>query len=300
MNQKGFASIFIVLGIVLILSIAGGAYFLNKKSNFVAPKEVPITLTPTPIKTITPTISIVSSGSAQYASPEGSLPKYSFNYPAKWVVEPSQNGVVLQTFATPSEPHGGWAGGPNDIRIGMYFTKETANQTLDQLVEKVAKDRTIQTRQSSSIAGLPAIRITYKDEINEGMPEVYFLKDDYFFQISLIYGDNAKAIAENNFLQILTTFKFSSQNQISAQECSSSDGSIKLTLDEAKQIALKSDCLKEGTFTNTGDYCNNITETWWLTMKPTTGNCGLACVVNVKTKTAGAQYMCTGAIPPGI
>ena len=82
----------------------------------------------------------------------------------------------------------------------------------------------------------------------------------------------------------------------------SAQGSVpseKLTFEEALAIAQNSDCVKEGTLTDSYFY-NEYTRTWWIDLDPFTPQegCNPACVVSEDTQTAEINWRCTGALPP--
>ena len=68
-----------------------------------------------------------------------------------------------------------------------------------------------------------------------------------------------------------------------------------MTLQEAKEIALASDCVQNGTLKNT-QICNSNTGTWWIDLDIDKEGRTPACVVNIAEKTAEINWRCTGAI----
>jgi hypothetical protein len=90
------------------------------------------------------------------------------------------------------------------------------------------------------------------------------------------------------------------QNQTSGQseEICIAPGGSQMTFDEAKQIALASDCANVGVLK--GDYfCNNNTGTWWINIDVANHpGCAPACVIDVTAKKAEINWRCTGALPP--
>jgi len=73
-----------------------------------------------------------------------------------------------------------------------------------------------------------------------------------------------------------------------AQVCDS------MTLEEAKQIAIASECgdmLIEGT-----QFCNSDTHTWWIDLDIEKEGCNPACVINTETKEAEINWRCTGVV----
>ena len=67
---------------------------------------------------------------------------------------------------------------------------------------------------------------------------------------------------------------------------------------QARAIALKSECSVEGAISTKGSYGTTSSPFWnfGIESKPD-AKCASFCTVDVKTKTADIQWMCTGAIP---
>ncbi len=82
-----------------------------------------------------------------------------------------------------------------------------------------------------------------------------------------------------------------------AEFCVKKDTGEKLSIAEAKQIALNSDCVNEGTLKDTY-MCNEYTGTWWLDLDVEKQGCMPSCVINVATKEAKVNWRCTGLIMP--
>lgn len=76
--------------------------------------------------------------------------------------------------------------------------------------------------------------------------------------------------------------------------CQKKDTDIKLSLSEAKEIAIQGQCgdKLEDTY-----ICNEGTGTWWIDLDIQKEGCSPACVINVETKTAEINWRCTGLIP---
>ncbi len=75
--------------------------------------------------------------------------------------------------------------------------------------------------------------------------------------------------------------------------CSKKDTQELLTLADAKQIAINSECgdrLKEPSI------CNQDTGTWWIDLDIEKEGCNPACVIDVITKEASINWRCMGAI----
>lgn len=86
------------------------------------------------------------------------------------------------------------------------------------------------------------------------------------------------------------------QEKLAKEYCTKKETNEKLSLSEAKEIAMNSECaqgeLKENYL------CNQYTGTWWIDLDIEAREiCNPACVINVVTKKASINWRCTGAIP---
>ena len=82
---------------------------------------------------------------------------------------------------------------------------------------------------------------------------------------------------------------------ITEEYCIKKGTGEKLSLTEAKQIAINSECGNRLTDTYV---CNEDTGTWWIDLDIEKEGCNPACVVDVTTKTAEINWRCTGALSP--
>ena len=95
-------------------------------------------------------------------------------------------------------------------------------------------------------------------------------------------------------VQNVTTNK--TQSNITQEEyCVKINTSSNMSLTEAKQIALNSECAN-GSLTEI-HMCNEITGTWWIDLDIQKAGCSPACVIDVVNKTAEINWRCTGLIP---
>ena len=69
----------------------------------------------------------------------------------------------------------------------------------------------------------------------------------------------------------------------------------KMSLTEAKSIAMNSDCVTEGGLTEKY-MCNEVTGTWWIDLDIYKEGCAPACVISVGRKTAEINWRCTGLV----
>ncbi len=81
------------------------------------------------------------------------------------------------------------------------------------------------------------------------------------------------------------------------QECATRYGSV-MTIAEAEAIAgsAGSPCLSVGALKDT-HWCNKNTGTWWIYLASSLENCSPACVVDIVSRQASVNYMCTGVLP---
>ena len=70
-----------------------------------------------------------------------------------------------------------------------------------------------------------------------------------------------------------------------------------MTLNEARAVALNSDCMKDGNLSANSSY-NAFTKTWWFDLDTEKPGCAPACVVYEGNSTAETNWRCTGAMPP--
>jgi len=84
-----------------------------------------------------------------------------------------------------------------------------------------------------------------------------------------------------------------SNETFTEEHCLQKDVGSVLTLSDAKEIAISSECgdnLKE-TF-----FCNEITGAYWLDLNLDKEGCSPACVVDIENRTASINWRCTGLI----
>ena len=71
----------------------------------------------------------------------------------------------------------------------------------------------------------------------------------------------------------------------------------KMTIEQAREIALKSKCMDVGNLTSESFY-NDNSKTWWFGLDMLKPGCSPACVV-FENKSTEVNWRCTGLIPPG-
>ena len=124
-------------------------------------------------------------------------------------------------------------------------------------------------------------------------------------------NDNEKSIYEEVIVDELITFKECEEagNPILEsypRQCKTSDGRTfieefcskidtqeLLTLADAKQIAINSEC---GDMLKEPSMCNQETGTWWIDLDIEKEGCNPACVIDIITREASINWRCTGLI----
>ena len=71
----------------------------------------------------------------------------------------------------------------------------------------------------------------------------------------------------------------------------------KMTEEEAREIATKSECGEEGALKENAFY-NDWSGTWWIDLDAQKDGCNPACVVNVATRQTEVNWRCMGVLPP--
>lgn len=94
-----------------------------------------------------------------------------------------------------------------------------------------------------------------------------------------------------------TTEQISIEPELFNPVCVKKETDEEMTFSEAKEIALQSECVEEGSLI--GNYvCNENTGTWWFDLDIWEPGCAPACVVDISTGEAEINWRCTGLITP--
>ena len=118
----------------------------------------------------------------------------------------------------------------------------------------------------------------------------------YFSEPDIFSGDQDDQ--NQGFVQTLLRKKPAVKKtpEIAIEACKAPTGE-QMDYEEAKQIALASDCVKDGTLKET-HFCNENTGTWWIDLDITKEGCNPACVIDVISKKAEINWRCTGLLVP--
>ena len=77
----------------------------------------------------------------------------------------------------------------------------------------------------------------------------------------------------------------------SAEICTKKDTKLSMNFEEAKKIALNSDCITKGNLKETHS-CNQNSGTWWIDLNIDKKGCSPACVINIESRKAEVNWRC--------
>lgn len=78
--------------------------------------------------------------------------------------------------------------------------------------------------------------------------------------------------------------------------CGKQGTAYNMSFGEARGIAEGSTCVNENSSLTDEHWCNNVTGTWWIDLSLEKPGCNPACVINVETREAEINWMCTGLL----
>lgn len=207
MNQKGFTPIILLIGLVLVIGIAGGAYYFGKTQN-------PI-ITPQTTPNSSPTTSPTPDGTTNWLRLSNNSCSLLLLYPPTWIVKINKEGTNKSVGI---------------VWDGCVIQVKNINEEKEYiLVTSMAPTKTWQEVQESLSSGIEdsnakgfkdkisEIKIngqTYTSRLDETMPQLtqlggYFRNADQFFSIIGDYIPNTES--QKNFYKILESIKFNSK-----------------------------------------------------------------------------------------
>lgn len=226
MNQKGFSPVFILLGIILISSIAGGSYYFGKSQAYKPRPQNPV-ITPqtykAPQSPVTPQTTPNSSpipsptpdGTINWLKLSNNSCNLSLLYPPTWIVKINKEGTNKSVGIV-------WDG-------CVIQVKNINGEPEYILVTSMAPTKTWQETQESLIKGMENLNAKgfkqkisqmkingqeYAALIDETIPQLtqlggYFRNADQFFSMIGYYIPNTES--QKNFYKILESIKFNSK-----------------------------------------------------------------------------------------
>ncbi|MBI4035555.1 hypothetical protein HY383_01275 [Candidatus Daviesbacteria bacterium] len=231
--QKGFASVLVLIGILVLTAVAGGAYYLGKSQVTKPQPQNPVVVSPTPDET---------ANWKTYTSQYG----YSFKYPESWGATESvgDEGVVI--YSKPEYiqliqqlEQGFDKEDYATVEVGMYLKgQQVADNSLGSNSNQIISPDTdvkdfvsrlyfsiIQSKEDTTFNGKPAVSVTFKrmvpppgvalgsqdPPIQDGTTKSVWTK--YNGNILFINYQYGRKYMNSNALpiifdQILSTFKF--------------------------------------------------------------------------------------------
>ena len=202
---------------------------------------------------------------------------YSIKYPPDWFIEEKEDLTKIYNQD------------PNIYKFER--TREISSGVFDYPIEDfifdidvigVTPEPNLAQRNSVNIGGASGITGILTGGEGEKILMAHLVKSAETYNF---YGRPADSNYKDKFNLILSTFKF-----LEEESCGG------MTLTEAKEIALVSECVEEGILTD-NSFCNDSTNTWWIDLDIDRPGCAPACVINVSTKKAEINWRCTGLIP---
>jgi hypothetical protein len=274
--------ILIGLGAFLgVLILAGAAFGIYQY----AQNQIPLEPTPTPL----PSETSVKEGdpTADWETYTNTKYRYSIRY--------SKESELFEVGETTSTPPDEWqATGIRldslEIQLLSYENKE--NLSSQDYAEKDAPNLNLTNKMTTIAGGKSAYQYDYIDVRDREFPTRVVTVASNGYIIELVGINKTGQTEFKVFDLILSTFKFL-PSESSDQEEEICGG---MTLSKAREIALESSCVEEGSLTGTS-FCNENTGTWWIDLDIEKEGCAPACVIDVSTKEAVINWRCTGLIP---
>lgn len=200
MDQKGIAYLYILLGALVLVLVAGGAYYIGTRN--VQPQQainIPAVSQPTP--TVAPTANWQTYTNAKYM--------YSFKYPQTWrISSPNDAGAVFIT----SRPTTKKAGGdftPGVAGIGVSITSNTKATVIQNTLG-------VEKKSETTINGISATEIQGHSGVAGSVffDSVLFEHNGNTYEFTLTTQDpDLIQPLTTEFHQILSTFTFTNQIQ---------------------------------------------------------------------------------------
>ncbi|PIU02242.1 hypothetical protein COT66_01235 [Candidatus Shapirobacteria bacterium CG09_land_8_20_14_0_10_49_15] len=131
---------------------------------------------------------------------------YELKYPDELTLGKGDNWMSLRNFA------GSYPEDENYINFAVSVEENPEGLSLQEFLDRENRDRRSlvdeQKELEVGVEKIPAIWMTFREEVNAGKPRVYFVHGQFFFSSHIDYGSLIKVEALKIFDQILSTFRF--------------------------------------------------------------------------------------------
>lgn len=208
MREKGFSSLIIILGVILIIGILVGTYYLGRVDIKPAPSIQPITENPTQsVATQQPQVPADSDETVNWKTFTSSGISLSFKYPTD--CESPKEGVAVISLSCYADKNIDRTWGTvvtnNDLTITINYERNTNNESLDDYLNRTKKTyRTLTDLRDLTIGGQPTKAWKSTNQL---------VNNDFYH---VIYNGSSIDIVKHpvettkqkEFDQILSTFKF--------------------------------------------------------------------------------------------
>ncbi len=220
--QKGFAPILILVGILVIIGVAGGAYYFGKSQVSKSQLPNPVVASQTPQPTTAPQPSSASDETANWKTYTNDYWKFQFQYPPTWALLPGYKPTDIsfdiinfdyeanrpQTQAESlSRPP---VQVPPEFRIAMYIYKNyTKSEQLIKEFEQSKEKFSVSNIKQIQINSHPAIEYDLTSSTTNKPMVDTVIESNNGYIIRFRYWKEANNTQDtSNYYQILSTFKF--------------------------------------------------------------------------------------------
>lgn len=197
--QKGFAPILIVLGILILISLVFGGYYLDKYNSR---KLVGFGADDT-IQHPDPTLFLTEDETINWESFTGKT--FSLKHPKGWTINTlgSANDDAFSLTLSPTE-------NPDDSEqsFSLHETKFTSKTQIETHIKKVTQ-KDLSQLESANLNGI----FGYK-EVDLTNTNLYFPKENTFYEITIQKNTSSPMLVD----KILSSFKFLDQSSVTEED----------------------------------------------------------------------------------
>lgn len=197
MNQKGQAPILIVVAILVLLAIAAGAYYFGKSQTLKIQSPSPVVTSPIPQL-------IPSDETSNWKIYSDEEFKFQIKYPPNWYTEKQSSSIYISESPIPDIPltHGL----PSAFQMSVDSISSENFSPVWKVQESVITIDKVQGKKFVDLEPSPALEVL----------ETRIILDNSPYRYTFVFQNKDNQGTHNPvFDQILSTFKFTNQNQTS-------------------------------------------------------------------------------------